>query len=161
MKVRQLAALGVFLLFAGDSVANEGSRPADAAPEFAVEQIRPLSAPSPLQMVRTLHLMQDQIATGSTEAHMGQRGLLGILDIRFMELAPEVWQNGRNVHAAVSFVLSGGNPGLLRKLLEPGSSVVTENDRPLVEGALAYVEGRRRLPTMPSYPWIPASFRRP
>ncbi|MBD2745542.1 chemotaxis protein MotC [Microvirga sp. BT688] len=143
VEVRQLAALGMTLLFAAGAAANESSRPTHAAADPAVEQeARPLSAPSPLQMVRTLHLMQDQIATGSTEAHIGQRGLLGVLDMRFMELAPEAWQNGKNVHAAVSFVLSGGNPGLLRKLLDLGSSVVTENDRPLVEGALAYVEGR-------------------
>jgi chemotaxis protein MotC len=143
VKARLLAAFGMILLFAADGAANEASRPADTATEPAVEQeARPLATPSPLQMVRTLHLMQDQIATGSTEAHIGQRGLLGVLDMRFMELAPEVWQSGKNVHAAVSFVLSGGNPGLLRKLLELGSSVVTENDRPLVEGALAYVEGR-------------------
>ncbi|MBF9195891.1 chemotaxis protein MotC [Microvirga terrestris] len=143
VNVRPLAALGMILLFAADAFSNDSSRPADAVVEPAVEQeVRLLSVPSPLQMVRTLHLMQDQIATGSTEAHIGQRGLLGVLDTRFMELEPEVWQNGKNIHAAVSFVLSGGNPGLLRKLLELGSSVVTENDRPLVEGALAYVEGR-------------------
>lgn len=143
MKVRAVAILGITLLFIADTAANESSRPAPAASDAAVEQeARPLSIPSPLQMVRTLHLMQDQIATGSTEAHIGQRGLLGVLDMRFMELAPEAWHNGKNVHAAVSFVLSGGNPSLLRKLLDLGSSVVTENDRPLVEGALAYVEGR-------------------
>jgi chemotaxis protein MotC len=143
VNVHLLAALGMVLLFAADSAANESSRPADAAPEPAVEQeAEPLGVPSPLQMVRTLHLMQDQIATGSMEAHVGQRGLLAVLDTRFMELAPEVWQHGKNVHAAVSFVLSGGNPGILRRLLELGSSVVTENNRPLVEGALAYVEGR-------------------
>ncbi len=146
MNMHPLAVLGMILLFAADSVANESSRPADAAREPAVEQEhRPLAAPSPLQMVRTLHLMQDQIATGSTEAHVGQRGLLEVLNIRFMELTPEVWQDGKNVHAAVSFALSGGNPGILRRLLELGSSVVTENDRPLVEGALAYVEGREEV----------------
>ena len=143
LNARLLTALGMILLFAADGAANESGRPADAAAESSVEQkVNPAAAPSPLQMVRTLHLMQDQIATGSTEAHIGQRGLLGVLDMRFMELAPEVWQSGKNLHAAVSFVLSGGNPGLLRKLLELGSSVVTENDRPLVEGSLAYVEGR-------------------
>jgi chemotaxis protein MotC len=143
VKLRLLSALGMLLLVAAHGSANESGRPAEAAPESKSEdEARPLAVPSPLQMVRTLHLMQDQIAIGSTEAHIGQRGLLGVLDIRFMELAPEVWQNGKNVHAAVLFVLSGGNPGLLRKLLEMGSSVVAENDRPLVEGALAYVEGR-------------------
>ena len=146
MNARLLAALGSVLLFAAGSAANESGRSADAAPEPAVEQeARPLAAPSPVQMVRTLHLMQDQIATGSTEAHVGQRGLLEVLNIRFMELTPEVWQDGKNVHAAVSFALSGGNPGILRRLLELGSSVVTENDRPLVEGALAYVEGREEV----------------
>ncbi len=146
MNARLLAALGSVLLFAAGSAANESGRSADEAPEPAVEQeARPLAAPSPVQMVRTLHLMQDQIATGSTEAHVGQRGLLGVLDVRFMELTPEVWQDGKNVHAAVSFVLSGGNPGILRKLLELGSAVVMENHRPLVEGALAYVEGREEV----------------
>ncbi len=146
MNVRPLAALGMLLLFVADSIANESNRPADVVPEPAAEQeAMPLGAPSPLQMVRTLHLMQDQIATGSTEAHIGQRGLLGVLDIRFMEFAPEVWQNSKNVQAAVSFALSGGSPGILRKLLELGSSVVTERDRPLVEGALAYVEGREEV----------------
>ena len=79
---------------------------------------------------------------GSTEAHLGQRGLLGILDDRFMNLPPETWHSSRNVRAAVSLVLSGGKPDILRKLLEQGSSVVSETDRPLIEGALAYVEGR-------------------
>jgi chemotaxis protein MotC len=143
VNVRPLAAVGLALLFAADVAATENGRPNEAVAEPAVEQqARPPAAPSPLQMVRTLHLMQDQIATGSTEAHLGQRGLLTVLDTRFMEFAPEVWQNGKNLRAAVSLVLSGGNPGILRKLLEAGSSIVTESDRPLVEGALAYVEGR-------------------
>jgi chemotaxis protein MotC len=86
--------------------------------------------------------MQDQIAVGSTEAHLAQRGLLGILDDRFLNLEPEVWQDSKNVRAVVSFVLSGGNPAILRKLLELGTSTISESDRPLVEGALAYVEGR-------------------
>jgi chemotaxis protein MotC len=111
--------------------------------EMVVEQEVQLSAaPSPVQLVRTLHLMQDQIAIGSTEAHLGQRGLLGILDDRFMNLDQDIWKTSKNIRAAVSFVLSGGNPGILRKLLDLGTSIVTESDRPLIEGALAYVEGR-------------------
>jgi len=114
-----------------------------AASSDAVEQTRSSTGgPDPVQLVRTLHLMQDQIAIGSTEAHLGQRGLLGILDDRFMAMEPGTWQASKNVQAAVSFVLSGGNPGILRKLLELGSQVVTDSDRPLIEGALAYVEGR-------------------
>ena len=43
-----------------------------------VEQdVQVAGTPVPVQLVRTLHLMQDQIAMGSTEAHLGQRGLAG------------------------------------------------------------------------------------
>lgn len=94
----------------------------------------------PVQMMRTLQLMQDQIAVGSSEAHAGQRGLLTIFDERFLGLANEMWQDKRNVHAAVVYALSGGSPQILRKLLGP--RLVLQEDLPLVEGALAYVEGR-------------------
>lgn len=97
---------------------------------------------NPVQMLRTLQLMQDQIAIGSTEAHVGQRGLLTILDNRFMDLPSEVWTDGKNVRAAIAFVLSGGNPQILRKLLEMSDPAILIGDRPLVEGTLAYVEGR-------------------
>src|SRR5437868_5795495 len=100
-----LIAMSVFLS-AGAAMAESS-----AHTEAAVEQkVQSTAVPSPVQLVRTLHLMQDQIAVGSTEAHIGQRGLLGILDDRFMNLAPETWQTSKNVRAAVSFVLSGGNP---------------------------------------------------
>lgn len=100
------------------------------------------SLANPVQMLRTLQLMQDQIAVGSTEAHIGQRGLLAILDSRFMELASEIWRDDKNVRAAIAFVLSGGSPQLLRKLLEMSDPGIPTEDRPLVEGTLAYVEGR-------------------
>jgi chemotaxis protein MotC len=96
----------------------------------------------PVQMVRTLQLMQDQIAAGSTEAHMGQRGLLTILDDRFMNLEPALWTEGKNVQAAIAFVLSGGNPQILRKLLEMSNPSLPAEHRAFVEGTLAYVEGR-------------------
>lgn len=110
----------------------------------ASDQVQPQPAPaaSPVQMLRTLQLMQDQIAEGSTEAYLGQRGLLTILDKRFMELDAGLWADSRNVHAAIAFVLSGGNPQILRKLLEMSDPVLTAETRTLVEGALAYVEGR-------------------
>ncbi|WP_091129795.1 hypothetical protein [Microvirga guangxiensis] len=108
-----------------------------SAPTPVKLQLEPVS--KPVQMVRTLQLMQDQIAVGSTEAHLGQRGLLAILDNRFMALETEFWADARNVRAAIAFVLSGGNPQILRKLLEIG---VPLDQRAFVEGTLAYVEGR-------------------
>jgi chemotaxis protein MotC len=139
MKGLLLPLIAISLLLAAEAAMAEST---PLSQETVEQNVRPATGPSPVQLVRTLHLMQDQIAVGSTEAHIGQRGLLGILDDRFMDLEPETWQTSKNVRAAVSFVLSGGNPGILRKLLELGSSIIAENDRPLIEGALAYVEGR-------------------
>ncbi len=139
MKVLLHAALVLALMSKpgvalAESEAASGRSPV-AEPVKAHQE--PLS--KPVQMVRTLQLMQDQIALGSTEAHLGQRGLLTILDTRFMALEPEVWADSKNVRAAIAFVLSGGNPQILRKLLETG---VPLDQRTFVEGTLAYVEGR-------------------
>ncbi len=143
MRYRSLAVLGLLLAFAAQEAnAESGSQPSSASEEPMAQDNQSAAVPSPVQMVRTLHLMQDQIAVGFTEAHLAQRGLLGILDDRFVSLQLEVWQDSKNIRAAVSFVLSGGNPAILRKLLELGTSTISESDRPLVEGALAYVEGR-------------------
>jgi len=139
MKGRSLPLIAMSVLLGAGAATAEGTGHSEASAEQKVETV---AVSVPVQLVRTLHLMQDQIAVGSTEAHAAQRGLLGILDDRFMSLEPETWRTSKNVQAAVSLVLSGGNPGILRKLLELESSVIAESDRPLVEGALAYVEGR-------------------
>lgn len=95
---------------------------------------------TPVQMVRTLQFMQDQVAEGSTEAHAGQRGLLGIFNERFLSLPVETWRDSKSTRAAVMFVLSGGNPQILRGIVASGA--LLGEDRPFAEGALAYVEGR-------------------
>ncbi|WP_201829856.1 chemotaxis protein MotC [Microvirga zambiensis] len=141
MKGLLQAILAFSLTVSSAAAMSETEQSSAAEPQVEQEAIAP-GVPGPVQLVRTLHLMQDQIAVGSTEAHLGQRGLLGILDDRFMSLPPETWHNSRNVRAAVSLVLSGGKPDILRKLLEQGSEVLSETERPLIEGALAYVEGR-------------------
>jgi chemotaxis protein MotC len=138
MKGISLPLIAISLLLVAETAIAESTSP--SLPN--ADQAQPATVPNPVQLVRTLHLMQDQIAIGSTEAHLGQRGLLGILDDRFTNLEPETWQSSKNARAAVSFVLSGGNPGILRKILELGSSIIAETDRALIEGALAYVEGR-------------------
>jgi chemotaxis protein MotC len=138
MKGISLPLIAISLLLVAETAIAESTSP--SLPN--VDQAQAATVPNPVQLVRTLHLMQDQIAIGSTEAHLGQRGLLGILDDRFMNLEPETWQSSKNARAAVSLVLSGGNPGILRKILELGSSIIAETDRALIEGALAYVEGR-------------------
>lgn len=95
---------------------------------------------SPVELVRTLQILQDQIASGSTNAHVAQRALLTRIDEKLTSMDPSVWREPKNTRAAVTYVLSGGRPDVLKKILpiegrEP-------RDDALVKGALAYVEGR-------------------
>jgi chemotaxis protein MotC len=137
----QAALVLVLTSLSGMAFAESGSR-AEPGPSNGLAQQSKDSISKPVQMIRTLQLMQDQIANGSTEAHLGQRGLLSILDNRFMELEQGVWLESKNVRAAIAFVLSGGNPQILRRLLEMSQPALPLEHRSFVEGTLAYVEGR-------------------
>ncbi|KTS24746.1 chemotaxis protein MotC, partial [Methylobacterium indicum] len=96
----------------------------------------------PVELVRTLQLLQDRIARGSTQAHLAQRQLLGHIEQRLLALEPETWAAPENLRAAVVFALSGGGPALLRRMIETGK--LPEADSALVVGSLAYLEGRER-----------------
>lgn len=110
---------------------------AESDPEGAPQE---KTIATPIELVRTLQAMQDQIATGSTDAHIAQRALLTHIDNQLMQQDQEVWRESKNIRAAVVFVLSGGRPSILRKL--SSLDTLEKKDEVLVKGALAYVEGR-------------------
>lgn len=94
----------------------------------------------PYMLIRTLRSVQDRVAAGSLEAHEEQRRLLRDYgeDMRALPIA--VWDDARNVRAAIFFVLSGGNPAVLKTIL--GRERTPFVERRLLKGALAYGEGR-------------------
>ncbi|AWB19640.1 chemotaxis protein MotC [Methylobacterium currus] len=112
------------------------------APAKPIEPLPVAPRGLPVELVRTLQLLQDRIARGSTQAHLAQRQLLGHIEQRLLALEPEAWAAPENVRAAVTFALGGGGPTLLRRLRETGK--VPEDLSALVQGALAYLEGRER-----------------
>lgn len=97
-------------------------------------------AEQPFELLRALQLEQDKIANGSTQALAAQRMLRAEMDGKFAAAPASTWSDRRNAEAAVSYVLSGGSPEILRKLsaLEPKPAI----DPDLVLGVLAYSEGR-------------------
>jgi chemotaxis protein MotC len=98
------------------------------------------SAREPYKLMRTLQSLQEQIARGNVSAHTAQRAVISRLSEQFLAADPSVWQSQRNAHAAIAFVLGGGPPQVLRRLmrLDPAPAA----DEALMRGALAYVEGR-------------------
>ena len=123
MTGKRSAALGLGLLLAGVMVAHAEERPRE-----------------PFELVRSLRVVQDEIAKGSSEAHIAQRRLMTSISDDLAMVAPDRWNEPRNVRAAILFVLSGGDPRILRSVLGlAGQPAAAET---LMRGALAYAEGR-------------------
>jgi chemotaxis protein MotC len=100
----------------------------------------PTADATPIVLVRSLQILQEQIANGNVAAHAAQSALLTRIETRFTQAPPETWQDPRNARAAVVYLLSGGKPALIRTLLSYEKPPAIEER--LIKGALAYVEGR-------------------
>lgn len=142
---RAAVLLALVLVAAPADAAEHGDAPAadsHGAPATPIEPLPVTAHGLPVELTRTLQLLQDRIARGSTQAHLAQRQLLGHIEQRLTALAPETWAEAENVRAAVTFALAGGGPAVLRALLTSGKA--SEAEQPLALGALAYLEGRER-----------------
>jgi chemotaxis protein MotC len=94
----------------------------------------------PFEVVRTLRVLQDDIANGSSDAHRAQRQVMMSISDDLAAVEPRLWSDPRNVRAAILYVLSGGDPRILRSLLGQGGHPADIGT--LMRGALAYAEGR-------------------
>ena len=137
---RILAAFVITLAAPAARAAGGGGH--GEAPAAPIEPLPVKPYTVPVELLRTLQLLQDRIAQGSTQAHHGQRALLAHAESRMLTLEPETWADPVNLRAAVTFALSGGGPALLRHLVASGK--VPETETKLIFGALAYLEGREK-----------------
>jgi chemotaxis protein MotC len=97
-------------------------------------------ARAPADLVRGLRASQDRITRGDTEAHLSQRASLARIAERLAAAKAEDWKEPRNARAMLAFVLSGGTPAILNKLIEAGA--LAGVDDKLARGVLAYGESR-------------------
>lgn len=93
----------------------------------------------PYQMVRSLQLVQDRIASGDHAALPMQRKLLEMIDQRFREADSEDFVDERNYQAMLVYAMSGGNPATINSLLQ--RLHLDETDRALGTGILSYLNG--------------------
>jgi chemotaxis protein MotC len=99
------------------------------------------AAVSPVQLVNNLQNAQSDIAQGNLTAYGAQPKMLRDVSEALAAAKPEVWQDPHNARAAVVYVLSGGQPRILTRILDGGS--FPKGDENLMRGALAYVLGRQ------------------
>jgi chemotaxis protein MotC len=131
----RIAAVAAAIMIARATVAaaEPDAAPAQSSPAAAAE-------PSPVALVRSLQILQEQIANGSVAAHGAQAALLSRIETRFTQASPDTWQDPRNARAAVIYLLSGGKPATIRLLLSYEKPPAVDGN--LIKGALAYIEGR-------------------
>lgn len=97
-KMKRIALLGGLML-AGTAVAR-----AEDDPEI-------------FKLVRSLQYVQDSIVLGDHAAGDMQRFLLGVIDQRLRAAPPQIFEDGRNIDAALVYAMSGGNPATIDLLV--------------------------------------------
>lgn len=133
------------LAASGSHDSSEGGRSEPAVEAVSADNaapVVPLDPSGPVALARSVQALQDRVAMGDKDAHLAQRRVLAEVSAAMLQMDDAVWLQSKNLRAAVTVVLSGGDPRLLRKIIahkEPQGI-----DGALVKGALAHVEGRRR-----------------
>lgn len=72
---------------------------------------------APYKMLRSLQFVQDSVVSGDHSAAEMQRFMLGTIDQRLRTVDPSVFDDDRNVDAALVYAMSGGNPATLEYLV--------------------------------------------
>jgi chemotaxis protein MotC len=106
----------------------------------AVAQTTNGSDKKPFELVRELQIFQDQAVLKSKNARAQQTDLIAKVAAQLTKFDASAWADRRNARAAVIYVLSGGDPRVLSKLLGSGAALGVDDQ--LVKGALAYGERR-------------------
>ena len=72
---------------------------------------------APYKMLRSLQFVQDSVVSGDHSAGEMQRFMLGTIDERLRSVDTSVFDDDRNVDAALIYAMSGGNPQTLEYLI--------------------------------------------
>lgn len=97
----------------------------------------------PYQMVRSLQLVQDRLASGDHAALPMQNKLLEMVDARFRASKPDDFKEPRNLRALLVYGMSGGNPATVRSAAH--RIQLDETNQAIVEGILDYLGGQPGL----------------
>ena len=95
---------------------------------------------APYKMIRSLQFVQDTVVLGDHSAMEMQRFLLTTIDERLRTADPSIFDDPRNVDAALVYAMSGGNPETLELLLK--KDVAGHFDSRLTDTLSNYLGGR-------------------
>jgi chemotaxis protein MotC len=97
----------------------------------------------PYRMLRSLQFVQDTVVRGDHSAAEMQRFMLGAIDQRLRTADPSVFEDPRNVDAALIYAMSGGNPATLEFLV--ARDVDGNFDNRIADALRKYLSGKGTL----------------
>ena len=99
------------------------------------------SALGPVQLVRSLESLQDDIASGQPGALQMQPRVLADIGQKFLSEDPSTWENAQNTFAALTYLFNGGNPDVVETILKNvPDGIVPKN---YIDGARAYAHHKK------------------
>ena len=132
----------LLLVDAFASARAEGPTPPTAhATASETSTAREVDEPHPISdMVEELQKIQVRMATGDKTAYGLQNEKLRAIAAAIAAAKPDVWKKKSETDAAAAYVLGGGQPAVLTRLME--SNAAPKSEDALLRGALAYAAGR-------------------
>ncbi|CAH0339498.1 chemotaxis protein MotC [Rhizobium sp. CECT 9324] len=97
----------------------------------------------PFQMLRSLQFVQDTVVLGDHSAAEMQRFMLGTIDERLRSADQVIFDDPRNVDAALIYAMSGGNPATLEFLV--ARDINGNFDNRIADSLRKYLSGKGTL----------------
>lgn len=94
------------------------------------------------ELGRTLSALQTRIINGDERAHASQRSLLDYMATVIKTAPASDWQDARNVRVVITFVLGGGDPRVVRPIVD--KLVGQDATVKVAQAAVLYAEGKLR-----------------
>lgn len=98
-----------------------------------------------VDQVRKLNSLQDAMARGVSTARGAIPGQVERIESAISAVEADSWKERANARAAATFLLCGGSPRSLRRIAD--ARLFSDADLALIDGSLAYAEGRSREAT--------------
>ena len=99
------------------------------------------SSLGPVQLIRSLESLQDDIASGQPGALQMQPRVLADIGQKFLSEDPSTWENAQNTFAALTYLFNGGNPDVVETILKNApDGIVPKN---YIDGARAYAHHKK------------------
>ncbi|EJN06374.1 hypothetical protein [Phyllobacterium sp. YR531] len=111
-------------------------------------------AAEPYLLVRSMRMLQDQVASGKPEALPMLNRVLAHISRQFKEAKPDAWDKPANAYALFIYLLNGGNPDVVRGVI--ATLKPDQVDPKLIAGSLAYADGDA-LHIVESFQELPAN----